>query len=106
MCADPAGLPSMRLLFKLKGLNRGHFCPQITQMDADKSGNRIETEEVQTFFAREAHAPRTESHFASLFICGHLRHLRTISSVPSFASRLTSILHPRTARRSILATSS
>src|SRR5271157_907942 len=70
MCADLARLPSLlHLLFKLKGLIGEHSCPQMTQMNADKSAtgsNGISRDLVQ--------APSScATHEVSLCLSLHLR---------------------------------
>src|SRR5271157_4545270 len=86
MCADLARLPSLLyLLFKLKGLIGEHSCPQMTQMNADKSAtgsNGISRDLVQ--------APSScATHEVSLCQSLHLRHLGTISSFPPSLGPIT-----------------
>src|SRR5208337_366322 len=69
-------------------MKRQNSCPQMTQMDADKSRIWKRTRTFYVSFKCEAHAPRTGFLLACLFICVHLRHLRTEPPVPSFELNL------------------
>src|SRR5271166_4708126 len=86
MCADPAGLPSLlHLLYNMARLRGQHSCPQMMQMNTDKSRSCIDREFSTLHSSAKLNHHAGSFFLTCFFICVHLRHLRTDSPIPSFA---------------------
>src|SRR5208337_2409083 len=100
MCADPAGLPSLlHLLYNMARLRGQHSCPQMTQMNTDKSRSCIDREFSTLHSSAKLNHHAGSFFLTCFFICVHLRHLRTDPPIPSFAIKLIPRLDPLATRR-------